>query len=101
MKAYQIFEKPNSWTRGTFARDKFLDPVATWNPQACQFCIVGALKRVYPDESRRVDAISRVREVLLKRCTVEQWGSVGVSYFNDHIAQSQSEIHALLKEANV
>jgi len=104
MKAYEIFEKPDTWTRGTFARDAHGNLVEPEDRHACQFCLMGAIWKVYPEGPSRSEALTRATRVLYGRVPAlptRQAGYSCLSGFNDHIAQSQSEIHALLREADV
>jgi hypothetical protein len=41
----ELLAKPEAWTRFKFARDKNHWNVSTLSPEACSWCLVGALKR--------------------------------------------------------
>ena len=45
-KARAVIEKPENWTKGTFARSAKGNPVSAVGRAACAWCAVGAVRRV-------------------------------------------------------
>lgn len=44
--ARKLIEKPENWTKDTYARDSDRNPIWYIDPKACTFCLVGAVCRV-------------------------------------------------------
>ena len=59
MKPSDLIEK--GWSREAYARDKFGDPVHISDPDACKFCVAGALYALYPPAK----VIRILRELIL------------------------------------
>jgi hypothetical protein len=45
-KAKKLIDKPKNWTQGAFARNEINIAVPVSAPNACQFCLLGAIERV-------------------------------------------------------
>jgi hypothetical protein len=45
-KAKKLIDKPKNWTQGAFARNEINIAVPISAPNACQFCLMGAIERV-------------------------------------------------------
>ena len=47
----QLLDKEENWCRGQFALDKNAHPTDPWDPEACQWCVMGAAIKVFgPNE---------------------------------------------------
>ena len=47
MKAHEILNAPGKWSKRSLAKDSLGRAVRYDSPEACSFCIMGALKRAY------------------------------------------------------
>ena len=103
MKAYEIFEKPDSWTRGTAARNRLGGEVHEDDPAACMFCVVGAVWRAYPRGSSQDKALKKVRDLIMVRYPdINSRGSyLSIAEYNDAVAKDQNEVLSLLRDADV
>ena len=54
MKVIELLDRPEKWTKGTWARDKAGMGVPGDSPAATQWCILGAVDRCYPTENVRL-----------------------------------------------
>lgn len=48
-RARKILAKPERWTKGTYARDRYGEPVSLFYSVAESFCLLGALERADTD----------------------------------------------------
>jgi len=103
VKAYQIFEKPDTWTRGAPARNRLGGQVHVDDPAACMFCVQGAIQRTYPTNQDQTDAFTKIRDLIAVRYPdIPSRGSyVSIVDFNDVFAQDQNEVLSLLRDADV
>lgn len=87
MKAYQLIEKPQDWTTGTYAKDKDGNECDPQGQHAICFCVMGAFKRCYGHEwGAPYDTfISSIKE--------------GAAHFND--THTHAEVLAKLKELDL
>lgn len=42
-----LIQNPEAWTQNKFARDMYWEPVETESDEACKFCAMGAISRIY------------------------------------------------------
>src|SRR5690349_9172155 len=54
IQARELIADPERWTQGTVARIKYGEDRMPTDEDACQFCAIGALARVAPDQSSEV-----------------------------------------------
>jgi hypothetical protein len=90
-KAYQLIDAPEKWTQGTFARDEHGESCVAYGPSAVQWCVLGALQRVYDqDLDRRHQAY---------RCLMH--AVTDPSLWNDDPKQTWQEVRDKLKELDI
>ena len=76
MKVHELLATATQWTQGSLARDSdgfSVDPEAS---RAVKWCLLGAIKRCYPDSQEQMVIGKMVREALVWRgnhITVAQW----------------------------
>lgn len=100
----ELFRSENRWCKFALAMvpaitlegKTQLVPVAVDSPDATKFCLVGALKRVYPPSIRRMYAFNRVQRALEKIAP-----DLSIAGFNDHPSTTIKDIRKLVKEAKV
>jgi len=77
MKIKDFLTKEN-WTQGANARDKNGNTVYVFSEHACQFCLLGAIMKLYPPSERdEVDYVLRCAINLKSDYT-------SISHFNDN-----------------
>lgn len=59
MKVKDFLNKDN-WIKGHMAHDRFGKPVGSTDPDACSWCILGAVNVCYPQRPQRDAAIQLV-----------------------------------------
>ena len=96
MKAHELLDSPEKWTQRTAARDSENRSVHPDNPEACSFCLIGAICKCYnPDEA--ITVRSKVRDYLWdkhRHCTsIPDW--------NDDDARCWGEVFTLLVELDI
>lgn len=90
MKAWELISGPGAWTQGFLARDRDGKACLEDDSEACCFCMMGAIKRVYGPDFREVF------DVLLRN-KVGQW----YPQWNDRPGRTQAEVVAVLKELDI
>jgi|688.fasta_scaffold598302_3 hypothetical protein len=89
-KAWKLLEA-TGWCQQEFARDKQSDIVDYRSEEACQFCILGAINRVYLDTKHH----SILDNHLLQK------GIHDVVEWNDNPMRTKEEVIELLKELDI
>jgi hypothetical protein len=93
MKAYEVINTPDKWCKGTLALDAGGGHVSPKDLSAVQFCIVGALARVYGLGTENCKmAFRRLRHHLMFNV-----GGVGVLTFNDSPETTHAQVVDVLK----
>jgi hypothetical protein len=52
MKIRELFSDESKWTKYDFARDSKGRPVTSDAPQACRWCLLGAIIKCYPGDEK-------------------------------------------------
>ena len=101
MKAFELLEKPESWCQGMFAKTKEGIMVHPISPNASQWCISGAIHKVYRDDhvlnSAELEAFRKLLDVL----DYPNNFYASIVGWNDDSKRTHAEVLALLKEAGV
>ena len=95
MKAYQLLEKPDSWTQVFFARDKNGEDVDLDSPQACKWCLMGAINRCYKYCETREKVTTQIFEYFNSK------GIFSVTKWNDAPERKHEEVVGVLKELDI
>jgi len=94
MKILDVLSSEDKWTKGFYAKDAEGHPVETYHPDACSFCLVGAVLVCGPSSSER----NTIMKALYQALT----GSYGeVPKFNDDPETTFEDIVSLVKEAGL
>lgn len=96
LEAADLLEKPGVWTRSSLARDRSGRRVEVHDPYACQFCALGAMKKVASINS--YDDITSARHAIISLLH-KNGMRVGVVDFNDTIAKSSDDIVSIMRKA--
>ena len=89
--ARSLLEKPENWTKGCCARDKFQLPTHSSSLEACSFCMVGAINRAGLDShDHHVEGALGALESVL---------GGPIAQFNDNPSRTHAEILNTFDEA--
>lgn len=89
MKIRELLDSPEKWTKGELARNLHGVAVAPTARGACQWCLVGAIFRCYPNA---LVVYRRVQDYLLGR---------SVSFWNDREETTYELVKALVDEMDI
>jgi hypothetical protein len=82
--AWQLIERPESWSRKALARDAAGRAVAADDPSACRWCLVGAVTRATiicdAEDSLLLSVIERLGDA-----AEALFQTRGLNYVNDHL----------------
>lgn len=95
MKAKDLLDTEDKWTRGIFACDADGQAVGSTEPSAVRWCILGALLHCYPG----IDDFRSARTKVMNVIRVRYPASYDVAVFND--TREFVDIKAVLEEADV
>lgn len=93
LKAAEIVEQ--GWTQGEMARTAEDSKCGVSNPNACKFCMSGAIVRAVKEAQ---DGNYR-RAIAAANLLVQRKGYPSMPHFNDASARTQAEVAAALREA--
>lgn len=86
-------DRRDHWTKNVLARDAFNQPIHATDPEACKFCIVGALNAGDPD----AEVKGRAQYLLTK--ALPYVGNEGLTSFNDGVYTTHKDILSLFDKA--
>lgn len=90
-RAWKLLEQPGTWTQFRSARDAAGRLIGIRSHDACQWCALGAIGAVYPDD-----------EIIALETRLRQQTPMGsIARWNDDPARTQSEVVALLKSLDI
>lgn len=93
MKAYQLLEKPEAWTKGAAARDRDGRSVDFNHPDAICWCVTGAIEKCYPCNISNRDARNRLKAAVRAVDWIHKW--------NDAQTTTHSQVLEVLKACDV
>lgn len=89
IKAKQLVEK--GWTRNVLARNAAGEPVFSNSPEACAFCVAGAIEHAQGDDpDAGMEAFAVMHDSL---------GNVSITDFNDAATTTHADILAAFDRA--
>jgi len=104
-KAIELLET-KGWTQGAYARNAEGAPIYRMEPEACSFCLSGALSRAYMEMNENHDdevdpfyeefRNTRIGIIDIIR---KKYGADQIITFNDDDGRTKEEVVGLLKEA--
>lgn len=101
--ARNLIADPAHWTRETVARDKRGRPTEPYNPNACQFCALGALTAVFYQAdplactAAEVNELDRAHEQAKRALRIAGEAGFGVNSFTISRVNDQLGHEATLK----
>lgn len=96
MKAHELL-KTAGWTHGAFARTPEGKPTDPSDPQACEFCLVGAILRCYPGPQVCIEILPRLRRLLFPGETTRG----ALTSWNDDPKRTKTEVLNLLESQDL
>lgn len=95
MRIAEFLADPERWTQRALARDASGTCVRPLAPEACRWCLVGALIVCYPDDRERWEVVEKLMHAV--------FGASGMSltFWNDSPDRTHAEILALVTEEDV
>ena len=94
MKAYELIQNPENWTKGGFARNKLNVFVNERSPEACSFCAAGAIYKIY-GSGRELNLMENYHELLFH---VRVAGYLGITNWNDSYTQDHKKVYDTLRK---
>ena len=92
MKVRDLLTDESKWCKLDYARNKFGKGIDCDHPNACSWCLVGAIRKCYPDEH-----YDKVR--MMYRLPVIQ--PSGVTGWNDAPERTFAEVRKLIEELDI
>ena len=83
------------WTQRSFARDEYGKPVDGRDPEACEWCAMGAIWKVVGYSG--TEAYQEARDLIYSLVDFVDFNTV--SQFNDHADTTQADVLALFDKA--
>lgn len=90
MKVKELLSDKSKWTTQVFARNAVGEGVDIHDSEACQHCLIGAIRFCYPDNGERHDIYVKVRKKVEPSTII---------MFNDH--QGYEAVKALVTELDI
>ncbi len=98
MKAWELFaNEPSKWTQGCKARDRYGIPTGVHQDDAVQFCLLGALRKVYAEHKNFCEICTQFRE---KNPQID-WSEQVLYDWNDDKDRKVEEVIDALKRADL
>lgn len=95
-RAWKLLEQTD-WCKRSYARDRFDCPTDLNDPSACRFCMVGAIRRVYPATSVQ-NILAKIKDKLFNNATNH---ISTVFLWNDASVRTKDQVISLLKELDI
>ncbi len=92
MKPSELIADPASWCQGSLARDQDGNSLGSGDPDACQWCMIGAIEKSLFITSKAFSRLERV---------VKSKGFEIIADWNDAPGRTHAEVIAALKEAGL
>ena len=90
MTVRELLSNESKWTHGTFARNKDGIGTGSCSPEACRWCVIGAINRVYGYKSQEGNlAYAKIVSIV----------GPDVSHWNDHA--TWEEVDRVLTKAGI
>jgi hypothetical protein len=96
MKAHELLDSPEKWGQYTAARDSKGQPVHPRKPEACSWCLIGALHKCYPDLG-----IIAMSDKIHEHLRTKHDHHNGIPDWNDTDDRTYEEVVTLLKELDI
>ena len=92
MKVYELLADESRWCKGSVARTAEGKPTNSSHPDACQWCLMGAVAHCYP----AVADYSAVAEKIMLHTR-----EIFPTLWNDSVVRKHEEVVALAKELDI
>lgn len=95
MKAWELLSDPAKWCKNNSAQDADGNYCYSDEDSACQWCMLGAINRCYPELEQNIICYQKV----VNRLGLTHWLSIGD--WNDAPERTHAEVLAVLKELDI
>lgn len=99
MKLSELLAKPENWTQEHQACDAQGNSVSELAPTAVSWCLLGAIKKLYPDSPSIRDGIRT--KIFMAINSPRLFGRIGITDWNDNPKRKHEEVLRLCKELNI
>lgn len=96
MKAFEFIAKQSDWTKGCYAQDKYGKPCSPNSVQATQWDIVGAIRKVYGDNTKGYWLAFKTL-----RKEIRRMGFMEISFWQDSPLCTHRDVVNLLKRFDI
>ena len=97
-----FLSSPDKWCKGEMAKNADGDEAAEFDPEACQWCLLGAIGVIYGIWTPQYDEAKRkIREVLTRRKLVSRSCLTPTSEFNDAGTTDFPLLRSVIEEAGI
>lgn len=102
MKVRELYTDESKWTQGAFARTKYGSGCPRIRPEACCFCLLGAVLNCYPNKEQQIPILEKLTQKVNPEGTGTCWfKSNFVIEWNDHPTRSFTEVKELVDELDI
>ena len=101
MKISELLKDESCWTKSQFARDVNNVPVEPGSPDACSWCLIGALDKCYASTTTGSEARTKLTDAVRQYSEPQCGSGWGVSTYNDREQTTFADIKAILEIAGV
>lgn len=101
MKVLEVLSDASKWTQMWFAKDKDGNRILAESEHACQWCLLGAVRKAYRKENDMYVAHSKLRVAIKKLFPERMADDKSISVFNDHKLTTFEDVKLVLEEADV
>lgn len=100
MKIKDLLTDESKWTKLSFARDIDGNPVEPTSPEACCWCLVGALYKCKEEGTNNsYEAMLKMGYEIDER--FNGWNSALFSWYNDYPERTFEEVKALIEKLDI
>ncbi len=97
MKAKELLASRDRWVQDDWAIDREHESVDPTSPNACCWCMLGAIVNCYPDYLDQRKAVKKVEELL----EAKGFEAASIPDFNDDPNTTHELVLSILEEADV
>lgn len=83
MKIYELIDSHEKWCKGLNARDAAGNAVNSDSPEACEWCVWGAICKCYPNYVERGQAINKLSAVVGTPYVATCWNDLEETTYED------------------
>lgn len=92
MKAYELLDSPEKWTKGVMAKNLFGITVDPLDSSSTCWCVSGAIKKCYDGDNEALWTVARLIKDEIK---------MDITFWNDNPETAYCDVIELLKKLNI